>query len=64
VNLMYETIVLLPLPSGVSFISGDSLIFVKHRFRKAQAFVFIVNKNQPHFQGKVMHYLYLVGDIL
>ena len=63
-NLMHEIIVWLPLPSGVSFISVDSLIFVKHRFRKAQAFVFIVNTNQPHFQGKVMHYLYLVGDVL
>jgi len=61
---MYETIVWRLLPSGVSFISVDSLTFEKkRRFRKVQAFVFIVNKTQPHFQGKVMHYLYLLGDI-
>jgi len=61
-TLMYENIVWHPLPSGVSFISVGRLTFVKHMFGKVQAFLFIVNKHQPHFQGKVMHYLYLVGD--
>jgi len=60
---MYKTIVWRPLPSGVSFISVDSLTFEQNTFRNVQDFVFIVKKTQPHFQGKVMHYLYLVGDI-
>jgi hypothetical protein len=62
-TLMYESIVCRPLPSGVSFISVGSLPFAEYVFRKARAFVFILNKNQPHFQGKVIYYLYLEGDI-
>ena len=32
-------------------------------FRLAQVFVFILNKNQPQFQGNVMNFPYLVEDI-
>jgi hypothetical protein len=60
-TFVYEKVLWHTLPNGVGFISVCFLIFVKYVLERLMSFVFILNYDEPQFQGKVLQFFIECG---